>query len=105
MFTNLLILINFVLISSGKTKFSMASCAHITQSIYAYFCLNTLFLLHLIRKPRRRDIRGKLCLFIYLEILRKLYFDIAHLSDIAAIYFKTVSSHTIVFIFCMVVKC
>ena len=27
MFINLLIFINFVLISSGKTKFSMASCA------------------------------------------------------------------------------
>ena len=32
---NLLIFINFVLISSGKTKFSMASCEYIIQYVEA----------------------------------------------------------------------
>ena len=37
MFFNLLIFINFVLISSGKTKFSMASCV-----LYTAVCLSRL---------------------------------------------------------------
>ena len=69
-----------------------------------------LCLLHLIGNARLWDFRGKLKTLLVLLLWKsseKLCFDIAHLSDIAAIYFLNCffQTHTLVFIFCIFYGC